>query len=65
VIDAKAVGRFMPPVFKGAQADTLEDLARQLGVPVDTFVATVASTTRPAARARSTMPCSTTATPKG
>ena len=41
VIDAKAVGRFMPPVFKGAQADTLEDLARQLGVPVDTFVATV------------------------
>jgi tricarballylate dehydrogenase len=41
VIDAKAVGRFMPPVFKGAQADTLEDLARQLGVPVETFVATV------------------------
>jgi tricarballylate dehydrogenase len=27
IIDAKAVGRFMPPVFKGAQADTLEGLA--------------------------------------
>ncbi|HET9821789.1 MAG TPA: FAD-dependent tricarballylate dehydrogenase TcuA [Burkholderiaceae bacterium] len=41
VIDAKAVGRFMPPVFPGARADTLEDLARQLGVPVERFVATV------------------------
>jgi tricarballylate dehydrogenase len=41
VIDAKAVGRFMPPVFRGAQADTLEALAVQLGVPVDAFLATV------------------------
>ncbi len=41
VIDAKAIGRFMPPVFKGAQADTLEDLARQLNVPGERFVATV------------------------
>lgn len=41
VIDAKAVGRFMPPVFKGARAETLEDLARQIGVPVETFVQTV------------------------
>jgi tricarballylate dehydrogenase len=41
VIDAKAVGRFMPPVFKGARADTLEELARQLGVPAETLVATV------------------------
>jgi tricarballylate dehydrogenase len=41
VIDAKAIGRFMPPVFKGAKADTLEDLACQLGVPVQAFVATV------------------------
>jgi tricarballylate dehydrogenase len=32
IIDAKAVGRFMPPVFKGEQADTLQDLARQLGL---------------------------------
>jgi tricarballylate dehydrogenase len=41
VIDAKAVGRFMPPVFRGAKADTLEDLARQIGVPVDRFMHTV------------------------
>src|SRR5688572_12542346 len=41
IIDAKAVGRFMPPVFPGAQADTLEALAAQLGLPVDRFAATV------------------------
>ena len=32
IIDAKAVGRFMPPVFAGAKADTLQDLAKQLGL---------------------------------
>ena len=41
IIDAKAVGRFMPPVFKGVQADTLEDLAQQLGLDVATFMQTV------------------------
>ena len=41
IIDAKAVGRFMPPVFRGAQADTLAGLAQQLGVPVDSFLKTV------------------------
>jgi tricarballylate dehydrogenase len=41
VIDAKAVGRFMPPVFPGARADTLEALAQQLAVPVDRFIDTV------------------------
>ncbi|WP_088283625.1 FAD-dependent tricarballylate dehydrogenase TcuA [Ideonella sp. A 288] len=41
VIDAKAVGRFMPPVFRGARADTLEALARQLDLPVEPFVHTV------------------------
>jgi tricarballylate dehydrogenase len=41
IIDAKAVGRFMPPVFPGAQADTLEGLAAQLGLPVDAFTDTV------------------------
>ena len=41
IIDAKAVGRFMPPVFKGARAESLEDLAQQLSLPVDDFVATV------------------------
>ncbi len=41
VIDAKAIGRFMPPVFRGAKADTLEALAQQLGVPTAAFVQTV------------------------
>jgi tricarballylate dehydrogenase len=41
IIDAKAIGRFMPPVFPGARADTLPELAQQLGVPVDTFLQTV------------------------
>ena len=41
IIDAKAVGRFMPPVFRGAQADTLSALAQQLGLPVDSFLKTV------------------------
>ena len=41
VIDAKAVGRFMPPVFRGARADTLEELALLLGVPVAPFVQAV------------------------
>jgi len=42
IIDAKAVGRFMPPVFKGERADTLPQLAQQLGLPVDAFLQTVA-----------------------
>jgi tricarballylate dehydrogenase len=41
IIDAKAVGRFMPPVFQGARADTLEELARQLGLDEASFVSTV------------------------
>jgi tricarballylate dehydrogenase len=41
IIDAKAVGRFMPPVFKGAKADTLEELARQLGLNEAAFLRTV------------------------
>ncbi|QID17927.1 FAD-dependent tricarballylate dehydrogenase TcuA [Nitrogeniibacter mangrovi] len=41
IIDAKANGRFMPPVFPGAQADTLEALARQLGIDEAAFVRTV------------------------
>ncbi len=40
-IDAKAVGRFMPPVFPGVQADTLPDLARALGLNADAFMATL------------------------
>jgi tricarballylate dehydrogenase len=41
IIDAKAVGRFMPPVFKGAMADTLAGLAQQLGLPESAFLQTV------------------------
>ncbi len=41
IIDAKAVGRFMPPVFRGEQANTLEALAQQLGLPVLAVMKTV------------------------
>ena len=41
VIDAKALGRFMPPVFPGARAQTLAELAAKLGVDAATFEATV------------------------
>jgi tricarballylate dehydrogenase len=42
VIDAKASGRFMPPVFAGTRADTLDALARELGLDPAAFVRTVA-----------------------
>ena len=41
IIDAKALGRFMPPVFAGTRADSLEDLARQLGLDIPAFMQTV------------------------
>ncbi|MFC0400643.1 FAD-dependent tricarballylate dehydrogenase TcuA [Paraburkholderia rhizosphaerae] len=41
IIDSKAIGRFMPPVFPGTKANTLPDLARELGLPVDAFMRTV------------------------
>ena len=41
IIDAKAVGRFMPPVFPGTAAPTLPELARKLGLPEAAFVATL------------------------
>ncbi|MDX5411207.1 MAG: FAD-dependent tricarballylate dehydrogenase TcuA [Thauera sp.] len=41
IIDAKAAGRFMPPVFPGVQADTLNGLARKLGLDEAAFVHTV------------------------
>ena len=41
IIDAKAIGRFMPPVFPGAKANTLPELARQLGLDETQFVRTV------------------------
>ncbi|MDG9884217.1 FAD-dependent tricarballylate dehydrogenase TcuA [Pseudomonas sp. GD04058] len=41
IIDQKALGRFMPPVFPGTTANTLEELAQRLGLPVQAFVDTV------------------------
>ena len=41
IIDAKAVGRFMPPVFPGVKADTLPELARKLGLDEVTFMRTI------------------------
>ena len=41
IIDAKSVGRFMPPVFPGAKADSLPALARLLGLEEAKFVSTV------------------------
>ena len=41
IIDSKAIGRFMPPVFPGVKADTLPELAQKLGLPVDTFTRTL------------------------
>jgi tricarballylate dehydrogenase len=38
IIDSKAVGRFMPPVFPGEQAQTLQELARRLGLPEPAFM---------------------------
>jgi tricarballylate dehydrogenase len=42
IIDAKAVGRFMPPVFPGQEAATLPRLATLLGLDSDAFARTVA-----------------------
>jgi tricarballylate dehydrogenase len=41
VIDAKAVGRFMPPVFPGAKADSIAQLAREIGLDERVLVRTV------------------------
>jgi tricarballylate dehydrogenase len=41
VIDQKAVGRFMPPVFRGVSANTLPELATALGLDAAAFVQTI------------------------
>ena len=41
IIDSKAIGRFMPPVFPGVVADSLSELAQKLGLPVETFMQTL------------------------
>lgn len=38
IIDSKAIGRFMPPVFPGVKANSLPELAIKLGLPVDQFM---------------------------
>jgi tricarballylate dehydrogenase len=41
IIDTKAIGRFMPPVFDGVKADTLPELAQKLGLDQATFMQTL------------------------
>lgn len=41
VFDAKSLNLFMPSLYPPVQADTIEDLARKLDLPVDAFAATV------------------------
>ena len=41
IIDQKAIGRFMPPVFPGTTANTLAELGAKLGLPEPAFVQTV------------------------
>ena len=41
IIDAKAIGRFMPPVFPGVQAQTLPELAQKLGLDTGSFMQTL------------------------
>lgn len=41
IIDSKAVGRFMPPVFPGVAASTLPELARKLGLDEAAFMKTL------------------------
>jgi tricarballylate dehydrogenase len=41
IIDAKSIGRFMPPVFPGTRADTLPELARKLNLDEARFMQTI------------------------
>ena len=41
IIDAKSIGRFMPPVFPGAKADSLAELAQMLDLDCARFMNTV------------------------
>ena len=41
LIDSKAMGKFMPSVFPPSQANTIEELAKTVGLPVDQTVATI------------------------
>jgi tricarballylate dehydrogenase len=63
IVDAKAAGRFMPPVFDGQVADTIEGLARKLGLDPTALARTVAEFNAAVRPARSTTRSSTTAAP--
>jgi tricarballylate dehydrogenase len=41
IIDRKAVGRFMPPVFEGTTAQTLDELAARIGLEPAPFMETL------------------------
>ncbi len=41
IIDSKSIDLFMPSVFPPVEANSLEELARKLGLDVDTFMKTV------------------------
>ena len=41
IMDSKAIGRFMPPVFPGVRADSLPELAQKLGLDETTFMQTL------------------------
>lgn len=41
IIDSKVLGRFMPPVFPGEKADTLDELALKLGLDPKALLETV------------------------
>jgi tricarballylate dehydrogenase len=43
IIDAKPIGRFMPPVFPGVKAESLDELARKLGLDQAAFMRTMNS----------------------
>lgn len=43
IIDSRAIGRFMPPVFPGVRAQTLPELARRLGLDPAEFCETVSA----------------------
>jgi tricarballylate dehydrogenase len=46
IIDAKAIGRFMPPVFPAIKANSVGELAQALGLPAAATEATIASFNR-------------------
>lgn len=41
IIDSKAVGLFMPPVFQGVEASTLHELANKIKLPANEFQKTI------------------------